>query len=677
MVAAILGLIALAVPAKGQTQDLFINTFDYAAAGTGSEWGTGSANWDEINGNPAGSLLVTAVFSGSSDTALTEYICLNGGNPWYVPTAINLSQYKSLQFDISWDNTSDITIDEFNNLSTWPTSLTNSLGQAVFQNWAASGYLAGSIGGLEIDLCGGPVGQMAPVVATTNIPAAASNGWIHIRIPINQSQANIDGISGIVMHKWINQNWGIQNPAAARFWIDNVMLEGTAVAPPPTVLPPVAAIPGLNVFASTQGNGYFDRQEVKLRQSSGLTWVGQATAGNPVSYSFTIVGYPNSVNCKAFLFLVPNPAANDNAPDWNETNCAIAYIQGDSTSATMRFQYKVNEANQQAMYGAGTETRGSYTNAPGSWNGVTSNYFESGDLGFVTNNGVLGTWMVEFDSDSSVTLIAPNGNRSSSVMPAYNVGYFGESTGFNVYLGMQANQADAMNQAVVFSKITISGTQSPFSEDFLSDSSLDSYGTWDNSVSGGPKGVLVVPCGSPYWVSWTLPAAGYSLIESVCPTTNALWNCVTSHAPISMSGVARQLISANDATSTSGEFFQLVKRTFAQLQVLLPGESNAPNTPTGKSGTPTPVSVAVNSGEIVLTVLAVDAQWNPVSSVNDNISLSSSDLDAILPIVAPLVNGSARFTLYLQDTGDQTVTATDSASPGIPAATTSQVSVTQ
>jgi len=32
----------------------------------------------------------------------------------------------------------------------------------------------------------------------------------------------------------------------------------------------------------------------------------------------------------------------------------------------------------------------------------------------------------------------------------------------------------------------------------------------------------------------------------------------------------------------------MVKRAFTQLQVLLPGETNAPNTTTGKIGTPDP-----------------------------------------------------------------------------------------
>jgi hypothetical protein len=111
---------------------------------------------------------------------------------------------------------------------------------------------------------------------------------------------------------------------------------------------------------------------------------------------------------------------------------------------------------------------------------------------------------------------------------------------------------------------------------------------------------------------------------------------------------------------------------FTQLQVLLPGESNAPNTTTGKTGSPTPVSV----GEAVtLTVLTVDAQWNPVPGATDTISISSSDPGAILPGSEQMVNGTAQFTLFFEDQGTWTVTASDWTSTSIPPNTSSQVVV--
>jgi hypothetical protein len=689
-----LGAAALALGSAGtafaQTADLPIQTFDADANGTGHEWGSGTQSFDASTGNAAGALLVTVDFSSSSDTPCTTYICYKGGNPWYTPATIQFSQYKAIEFDIKWDNTSDITIDQFNNLGTWNTTMTNQAGQPIMLSWAGSGYLAGSTGGLDIDLCGGPGGQMSPFIINTNIPAAAANGWAHVVIPINAATAGIDGCNGIVFHKWINQQWGIQNDAQGRFWIDNVILQGTAGPPPPPKLSPlVKAAQGLNVFASTAG--LYDRQSAVLRQNSGLSWVGQATPANPVTYSFTIAGYPSSVNCEAWMFLVPNPAYLDGAPDWNETNCAIVYLQGNSKSATAHFQYKVNENSQQAMYSAGNETRTTatttnnyyYSMPPGSLPGgpittvlspgVYNITNESGNLASVTNNGVLGTWTVKFTSDTNATLIAPDGNSTNFIVPAYNVGLFAEQTspGFYIYLGMQANNADAINQAVVYSNFAVSNTASPFYEDFTADSVLDTTNIWNTGAAAGPIGVLVAPVGSASWVSWTLPDAGFSL--QAAPTlNNPLGWTVPSTGPIlGLSGIRSQLVASNEIPAGKSAFFQLIKRSFTQLQVLLPGETNAPNTLTGKVGSPTPISAG---SEVDVTVNAVDKTFHLVSST-DTISLATTDTGAAVPSPAALVNGTVTMQLYLNDTGSWTVTATNTTSTNIPAATSSPITV--
>jgi hypothetical protein len=507
---------------------------------------------------------------------------------------------------------------------------------------------------------------MSPFIINTNIPAAAANGWAHVVIPINAATAGIDGCSGFVFHKWVSQYGGqIANDFQGRFWIDNVILQGTAGPPPPPKISlPVKATQGLNVFASTAG--VYDRQSAVLRQNSGLSWVGQATPANPVTYSFTIAGYPSSVNCEAWMFLVPNPNYLDGAPDWNETNCAIVYLQGNSSSATAHFQYKVNEPNNQIMYSGGDP----WTNAPGSWDGVTTNYLESGNLASITNNGVLGTWKVKFTSDTNVTLIAPNGNSTNFIFPAYNVGLFAEqaSPGFYVYLGMQANNADALNQAVVYSNFAITGTGSPFSENFLTDTVLDTTNTWNTSAAAGPKGVFVAPAGSASWVSWTLPDSGFSL--QVSPTLNnpTAWTDPSTGPIIGMGGIRSQLLASNEIPAGNTAFYRLIKRQFTQLQVLLPGETNAPNTLTGKVGAPS----AVNPGDpVIVTVNSVDSTFHIVSST-DSITLTSlTDNAATLPVPGNLAGGTAQMYVYFGTSGSQTITATDTTNTNIPAATSS------
>ncbi|HEY4414313.1 MAG TPA: hypothetical protein VGO57_01370 [Verrucomicrobiae bacterium] len=655
-----------------QTADLTINTFDASADGTGNEWGTGTQLWDGSNGNPPGALLVTAGFSNSSDTPCTTYICLNG-NPWYVGTAINFSQYKSIEFDIKWDTTSDISVSQFNDVSTIPLTATNSSGQTILN----SVLNAGSIGGLEVDLCGGSGGQMAPTIITTNIPATAANGWVHMSIPINAAMSGLDGCSGIVFHKWLSQYSNqIANDFQGRFWIDNVMLQGTAgPPPPPTVTPLTKANQGLNLFASTEGNAFYDRQSVRVVGNTGKSWVGHATAGNPVTYSFTIKNFPQdpaTYGCEAYLFLNPNPNFNDNAPDWNETNCVVAFIQQGATNAVMHFQYKVNEGNNNQMYSSG----GNYTNVPGSWDGVTANYLETGDLGSVSTAGsAVGTWTLKFTSDTNVTLIAPDNTTSSFIIPPYNAPYFAETTGFNVYLGMQANNSATINKAVVYSSFTISGTATPFSANFMTNTILDTN-AWDSSVSTGPRGVLIVPASAAYWASWSLPSAGYSLQAGGSLNNLSTWTSPSMYSLIGMQGINAQLVDSSELPAGNAGFFNLIQRTFTQLQILLPGETNAPGTATGKVGTPLPQST---SGFTVVTVNAVDASYHIINGVIDQIELSTTDSQAFLPSAMSMVNGTAVFSdsngVLFQSTGSQTITATDISNSGIAPVTSSPVTV--
>ena len=45
---------------------------------------------------PAGALLVTVNFNGSSDTPASDYICLAGGNPWWQPQSVDLTNIGPL-----------------------------------------------------------------------------------------------------------------------------------------------------------------------------------------------------------------------------------------------------------------------------------------------------------------------------------------------------------------------------------------------------------------------------------------------------------------------------------------------------------------------------------------------------------------------------------------------------
>jgi hypothetical protein len=452
------------------------------------------------------------------------------------------------------------------------------------------------------------------------------------------------------------------------FYVDNIVFDtpsGPLPGPTVTISKPQK---GLNVFASTAN--VYDRESARLKQNTGKSWVGLATAANPVSYSFTISHFPTAptYSCEAYMFLVPNPSTDYNAPDYSDTDCIIAEVQATSLGSQLILQYKVNEPGQNAMFYGNAP----YTNAPGSWDGVTTPWYERGNLGGIQSTLLDGTYSLKFTSSSNVTLITPDGSSTNLVIPSYNATDFAETSGFNVYLGMQANDTSALGQAVVYSNFAVSNSATPFSDNFLADTALDTN-NWDTSLASGPAGIFVVPASAAYWVNWTLPASGYSLQVGTNLSNISTWSSV--QGPVISAD--QQLVDSSELPAGGIGFFNLVKRKFTQLQVLLPGETNAPGTATGKIGTPTTQSLATGTDVIVN---AVDSTFHIVNGPTDLIQLTCSDTGASLPNNLAMVNGTATFTgannLLWGDEGTFTVTANDVApATTIPPATSSPVVV--
>ena len=102
---------------------------------------------------------------------------------------------------------------------------------------------------------------------------------------------------------------------------------------------------------------------------------------------------------------------------------------------------------------------------------------------------------------------------------------------------------------------------------------------------------------------------------------------------------------------------------FARLQVLLPGETAAPGTSSGKTGTPNPQTAGI---PFHVTVNACDASWTLVPSVTHTIRILSSDASASLPASAQLVGGTGDFLVILNAGGNFTIYAHDETDVTIP-----------
>src|SRR5437660_3899411 len=103
----------------------------------------------------------------------------------------------------------------------------------------------------------------------------------------------------------------------------------------------------------------------------------------------------------------------------------------------------------------------------------------------------------------------------------------------------------------------------------------------------------------------------------------------------------------------------------------MPGETAAPGTPSGKTGT---ASAQVAGTAFNVTVNAVDANWNLIST-NDTVHLTSSDSNAAIPADAALVGGSQNLAVTLKTAGTATVTASDVTHAGITSNTSASISV--
>jgi large repetitive protein len=153
-----------------------------------------------------------------------------------------------------------------------------------------------------------------------------------------------------------------------------------------------------------------------------------------------------------------------------------------------------------------------------------------------------------------------------------------------------------------------------------------------------PNGVLFTDKGNG-----TAALAGTATVAGSYPITIAASN-----------GVGSPAMQAFTLIVTAGDF--------TKLQLLVPGETAAPGTASGKTGTPNTEYV---NGAFNVIVNAVDTNWNVVSSVTDTVNITSTDTDpnVKLPANAALVAGTRTFSVTLQTVSSNpaitTLTASD------------------
>ncbi len=621
---AVLAGLALAGSTSSSLAQTWANpkTFDYSAGSwiTWNNWGLQSTpdnRWivqdptlDAADDPNSGSLRFDVPFTGNSGDQIMTFGTLHDGWGWDGAVVINcVGVYKNLVFDFKLDpNTSPTKNNDFGSLAIGLTTLING-------NW----------------------GQIK--LADYKIPATATS-WTHVVLPINQTLPNLDTVSGYYFNMW--SGGAFTNTLS--FNVDNIWLQPMTNEPP--LAPPTLALtyaqPGLNLIADSPG--IYDRQNIRT-VSPEYSWVGKKST--PATYSFTIKSYPgtNNPNYELHNYLTPVPydpivgpgtIGNGSSPDWDQTNCIFMDLQNKTDgSATWIFRWKTNNI---------PDGNGTYYSTP---------------LAVINEPaGPLGTWTLTFLNNTNVTMTTPSGLSTNFEYSADKLAGYVDSQGAALplyyYIGGKANATANIGLTAILSQVSVKGAGTPINENFMNQESLNTN-IWELAANSGAVGVQLVPFDAIAWLTWTLPDVGFSLQTNALCSTNG-WND-SSATPLQASKSKEVIISGSKPGASQG-YYRLMKRSFTKLQVLLPGETAAPGTPTGKTGTP---DLQAYGTQFPITVNAVDDTWHLIKlAPNDEIAITSSDDVAVaIPSNASLVSGTQTFNITVWIPEDVTFTATD------------------
>ena len=603
--------------------DYFFNTFSNA---TGEveitrwfhAWGGVGENavFDPVKNGPfgpsasSGSMKIVANFDrAGSDQQFAWFHALNGNSWgfWDGNAVLPAGQFENFEFDIYFDP--DCPVDS-----------------------------AGRIANLEHVLVDYENTPAASWITTTFYPTNAGH-WVHVVHPIPGTFPNL--VAGCGLKIWSGPD-GVTG--TTMFWVDNLKL--TARIGPvvlPSLHPPKKAAVGGLWIGQPAPSGGGTRQNVYTLNSI-IPWYQVATPQAPVSYSMTIAGYPNSALYSGYqthLFLVGDPASGTSAIDWNGTNVIFLRIMNNADgSAYANLWFKTNTPME-------------YSNAVSH----TAMIYANNEHHLVTNltsATVTGKWTVAFTSDTAGILTAPDNTSTNFVLPAEAAALF--ASPYAVF-GIQGNNEASGGQGVTFSKLEIKNPNYGDLSDTFEAAPLNNQ-IW-GIAAGTASGIQVLPSG--LWVSWSLPAVNYDLMAS--PTVNAPLSSWTSGLITNATARAFNFADAGHivvpwaSLPNNHQFYLRLAHApaFTKLQVLMPGESNAPLTPTGKTGTPAPQKVGVPFNVVIH---ACDDYWQVVDAA-DLVNLTSDDLGASLPPADFLLGGSLTLSVTLGTSGSATITASD------------------
>jgi hypothetical protein len=402
--------------------------------------------------------------------------------------------------------------------------------------------------------------------------------------------------------------------------------------------------------------------------SGGGPYLWTSQGSYPVSYSCTITNFPDiatHLGFEAHMYLVNGDTAGSGtdvsgSPDWGAPDLLIFRIENHvSTVLTTNGTTITTNSTYNAM--AQIQWKTNYPDANATNVPVV-----------VYPPSALGTWTVTFTDPTNGSLSGPGITATNFTLPADAVlNNFSPATSFLQFGMFKADGPnDGHNNGAhgTYSRVQFTGAQANSFDDNFSGATLTNKYAWRKTDANY---VQYIAPGTAWIVDWSLPANQFT--PETAATVKGPWSPAvftsTYRGPTAMHG----LISKTEMSSAG--FFRLIKRVATQLQVLLPGETAAPGTVTGKTGTPLPIQASV---PFDFTVNAVDNTWHVVTYLSDTVHITTTDASAYPPADTALVNGTKTFTgvFYFGSAGSWTITATDMATGSTLTGTSSAMTAT-
>jgi hypothetical protein len=489
------------------------------------------------------------------------------------------------------------------------------------------------------------------------------DGWQHVVADLSSFPYNLNRL--VVR---LGGRGGASVTNTIKYWVDSIKLTAAPVSPPTLGNLQPATPPGLVLLPCTSGQ----YQRVMLYPNpdalgSDFGWHSRATPATPVTYSFTLTDFPTVNDYAANIYLIPNAHMRDgNAGrtdiDWGCTNGLFFNITANTNNPATNWNVDVSVKTNMVSDGSNPNSQ---------------------ILSFDYPQLPVGTWTLRFDNNTDFTIIAPNGfttngSLTSDVADLVS-GFSAGDSRVTVYFGTMPRTTTHIGVPSVYGRIQVQGVPSPVNDNFSS-GVLDTTNLW-RKLADYPAGVFVTTSDLKYYLSWNTPNdQGFtSLLVAGAVTGPYKEMGVDSSKWLLVNGTRRALIyksavnTALGGSEASAAFFRLIKREYTKLQVLLPGETAAPGTPTGKTGTPIPQPVGAS---FTITINAVDTDGYLMSNVTGELSFTSSDPIFGGPAFAAiLAGGTATADVSFSTAGSQTITAT-SVADNTKTGTSSAVTVT-